>query len=724
MPDAQGRERIAILGGGIGALTTAFELTATPELRAKYAVTVHTLGWRLGGKCATGRGPNGRIQEHGIHGFLGSYYNALPLMARVYEELDRPEGHPLRRFQDAFRAENDVLMWEVADGGWRRWMMALPTNERDPANPEDVAQVSHYMLGAGPFIHGLLDELRRHLAHEKGWRAWLEAKALGVLEDGLDRALRTDPQRVVGDLEAIRDWLWKHLRDVIAGTASLRHVFMQVDYIAAMLRALIKYDVATRGFDPLDDMNFADMLTDCGLTPLTLGSPLTLNTTNLSYQYPRGDTSLPPDMAAGAYLHWSLRSFAYLGSFAWLFEAGTGETIIQPLYELLKRRGVRFEFFHKVEALTLTADRRAVATVEIGVQATPKPGLDGYDPLIRVGELMCWPDRPLTDRLAQGAELEQGDELPPARCGEGPTARPCGGYDLESWWTAWKPVQHLSLRAGEDFDRVVFAISIGAVPHLCPALIEANPAWGRMCEHVTTVPTQALQIWLRKTSTELGAAETDPDVPLSSGVQSDNTDICATFANPQSGVVDFSHLMRWETWPTSGGPKSLWYACGPMDDYDPIPPFTDHAYPKRMDDRVRWQSVQWLQAATGPMLPKAVTNVQRAPGDGVGLDFGLLVCTEDDAATGIARFAQQFHRANIDPTERYVTSPAGSTKYRIKAGETGFANLVISGDWIYTGLNVGSVEGTVMGGRAAANAISGLPRLEDIPGYLLGASRS
>jgi uncharacterized protein with NAD-binding domain and iron-sulfur cluster len=44
-------------------------------------------------------------------------------------------------------------------------------------------------------------------------------------------------------------------------------------------------------------------------------------------------------------------------------------------------------------------------------------------------------------------------------------------------------------------------------------------------------------------------------------------------------------------------------------------------------------------------------------------------------------------------------------------------NLVLAGDWIYTGLNVGSVEGTVMGGRLASYAVSGYPALTDITGY-------
>ena len=49
------RKRVAVLGGGPAAMAAAFELTATEELREAYEVTVHTLGWRLGGKGASGR---------------------------------------------------------------------------------------------------------------------------------------------------------------------------------------------------------------------------------------------------------------------------------------------------------------------------------------------------------------------------------------------------------------------------------------------------------------------------------------------------------------------------------------------------------------------------------------------------------------------------------------------------------------------------------------------
>jgi uncharacterized protein with NAD-binding domain and iron-sulfur cluster len=55
------RKKIAILGGGIAGLTTALHLSATQALRARHDITVYQMGWRLGGKCATGRGPAGRV---------------------------------------------------------------------------------------------------------------------------------------------------------------------------------------------------------------------------------------------------------------------------------------------------------------------------------------------------------------------------------------------------------------------------------------------------------------------------------------------------------------------------------------------------------------------------------------------------------------------------------------------------------------------------------------
>src|SRR5262245_17948579 len=100
---AEGR-RVVILGGGMAGLTAAWELSR-PEHRGRIEVTVVQRGWRLGGKGASSRGRSGRIEEHGLHVWLGYYDNAFRLIREVYGELDRPTtdpGCPIRTCDEAF----------------------------------------------------------------------------------------------------------------------------------------------------------------------------------------------------------------------------------------------------------------------------------------------------------------------------------------------------------------------------------------------------------------------------------------------------------------------------------------------------------------------------------------------------------------------------------------------------------------------------------------------
>ncbi len=86
--------RVAILGGGMAGLATAWRLSA-PGWRDHFeSITVYQRGWRLGGKAASSRGPHGRIEEHGLHVWLGSYENAFTLLRECYAELDRPGTDP------------------------------------------------------------------------------------------------------------------------------------------------------------------------------------------------------------------------------------------------------------------------------------------------------------------------------------------------------------------------------------------------------------------------------------------------------------------------------------------------------------------------------------------------------------------------------------------------------------------------------------------------------
>ena len=60
----------------------------------------------------------------------------------------------------------------------------------------------------------------------------------------------------------------------------------------------------------------------------------------MAFAYKDGNVNTP-DMAAGTAVHDLLRIFfTYRGSFAWKMQAGMGDTVFTPFYEVLKKRGV------------------------------------------------------------------------------------------------------------------------------------------------------------------------------------------------------------------------------------------------------------------------------------------------------------------------------------------------------------------------------------------------
>src|SRR5690349_1881419 len=111
------RKKIAILGGGLGALASAFELTSQPGWQERYEVTVYQKGWRLGGKGASGRGENGRIEEHGLHCFWGFYDNAFTMLGTCYREIDRQTA-PIKNLDEAFKKLSAVWFIDQVNGRW------------------------------------------------------------------------------------------------------------------------------------------------------------------------------------------------------------------------------------------------------------------------------------------------------------------------------------------------------------------------------------------------------------------------------------------------------------------------------------------------------------------------------------------------------------------------------------------------------------------------------
>src|SRR5262249_6914281 len=95
---------------------------------------------RLGGKGASGRnlreGKGKRIEEHGLHVWLGFYENAFALMKAVYAErvVDDPD-EALLTWRDAFKPQSFTpLCIQRDDGSYERVDVEWPTNCDEPGD--------------------------------------------------------------------------------------------------------------------------------------------------------------------------------------------------------------------------------------------------------------------------------------------------------------------------------------------------------------------------------------------------------------------------------------------------------------------------------------------------------------------------------------------------------------------------------------------------------------
>src|SRR5579864_44010 len=136
-----GVKKIAVLGGGMGSLTSVIQLTSDSDWKNKYDITVYQMGWRLGGKGASGRNLTAgqRIEEHGLHLWFGFYDNAFSLMQRCYEELGRAPGSPLATWDEAFFPCREVVLYEQWGDRWIARDFTLPRNPLTPGEHHPLA---------------------------------------------------------------------------------------------------------------------------------------------------------------------------------------------------------------------------------------------------------------------------------------------------------------------------------------------------------------------------------------------------------------------------------------------------------------------------------------------------------------------------------------------------------------------------------------------------------
>ena len=649
---------VAILGGGMAALTTAFELTEGEWANEFERVTVYQRGWRLGGKGASSRGPNGRIEEHGLHVLLGYYDHTFDMMRRCYDALDRERSDPscpIRTWDDAVAPSHLIGVVDEHHGEWQPWVARFSpvagrpgetVDEPDPASPSAMADLVVRSLRLlvdffsslpasdadaggsigfstspdppGPRVaapaHALLDVVRG--AALLGLTLPLSWAERAVRQAGTWTGNR-DLERA---LPALVEPLRRSLRDALRSHTAARRSYALIELVTSNLFGVMTDGLLTHpdGFGAIDDLDYREWLRRHGMDTAALESPLLRGMYDLVFGYEDGDPARPR-FSAGLGLQLATKMLlGYSGAPFWKMQAGMGEVIFAPLYEVLRDRGVEFRFFHRVDALRLAADGRSIAAIDLGLQAELADGVDAYDPLFRVKDLPCWPDAPLRAQLR--------------------------GRTSSTAWTSSRSgrpganVGRRTLQAGEDFDTVVFALSLGMVPHVCGELLAASPAWRSMVDHVGVVPTQAFQLWLSEDEQALGW--TGPEGVTMSG-----------FVEPFDTWASMSHLLPVEDWPEAAEPRSIAYFCSVL-----APPQAGGGGgpdAERENGAVRARAQRFLDRDVATLWPGAV--------DGAGFRWSLLCDGRAHGRfdPGPERFATQYWRANVDrPTCTSSRSPA------------------------------------------------------------------
>jgi uncharacterized protein with NAD-binding domain and iron-sulfur cluster len=724
--------KVAVIGGGCAAISAAFELSR-PAHNGKYQVTIYQLGWRLGGKGASGRGPADRIEEHGLHLWMGSYENAFRLIRECYAELGRDRRKcRIADWRDAFSPAPFIgLVKRSHNGTYWNFLSYFPPGDGLPGDPieeNDPFTVTSYLARTASILRTLL------LAVQAGRSARTSAETGSGTSDKR-RSDQSSPNsgetaadpskriaRLVGLgliatmagvieavemletviaprsiypvtgiaqlLEVIAASARRQIEAMIENDPELLVLWHGIDLAMASMRGILRFGLVSdpRGFDAINDYDFREWLRINGASENSLDSPFIRGAYDLVFAYEDGDYERPRH-GAGVALRGALRMlFSSRGSVFWKMHAGMGDTVFAPMYELLSKRGVAFRFFHRLEKVSLAdpadlapGERAYVKALEFDVQAKIKNGKE-YEPLRDVGGLPCWPSKPDYLQLIDGRKIER-------------EAR-----DFESHWDR-RHVATKTLRVAEDFDFVVLGVGLGAIPHVCQDLIQRDQRWRDMVKHLKTVNTQAFQIWLREDMEQLGWK--DPPLALSA------------FAKPFETWADMSHLIRDERW--KDNPKAIAYFCSVLK--DPVSPreVSADSYPRRRKLEVRENAIRYLNNDIVQLWPEVNRHDQ--------FRWDLLMDPNERASGrkarggNEARFDSQYWTANVNPSERYVLSLPGTQKYRISPLDNTYDNLTIAGDWTTCGLDAGCVEAAVISGRLAAHAISSSPALEEIVAF-------
>jgi uncharacterized protein with NAD-binding domain and iron-sulfur cluster len=815
------RKKVAIVGGGFAAMAAAWELTS-PDNPDACDVTIFQMGGRLGGKAASSRNPDfgDRVEEHGLHLWLGYYDNAFRMVRTCFDELRalEPADPELKQhlasapfnnwdWLSAFERASLVGLADYSSGEWTHWIARFPEyvmgDERGTGiyklangtvrpgihivddqkraypgeapvvargdaceNGEDICLeqpnvaffLTHALRELQAFVESLqlridhlfvpksgdplADDPEELLSQMMNLNPVTRADQIDVLSSDIPRALRMvrltflvpaiqacataarileGPaphlrNHVVAMLDRFVDEMREKIETFVQSDPPARRIWELIDLLAANIRGLVAAGLeGSDDFSSLDEFNYQDWLRMNRVAERTLRNPIARGAHDLGFAYANGDPR-DPQIAAGQALDAACRFFfMYKGALFWRLKAGMGDVVFAPMYLALRSRGVKFRFFHRLDEIDLDEDGTTVRRLrlwrQVKLSITDREAPTNYKPLVIVDnkEMSGWRARPHKEQFAY--DQQTIDAYDRALNGEDRRAY----MNFESVWCNWEHGEAVFAtvggRAGDGeqanpfwvghYDDVIVTVPIAALGRvsrqLGAARHDAGRRWREMLKHLGTVATQTMQVWVTKTTRELGW--THGQVSYSA------------FVHPFDTWADLSQLIQVENQPDAHG---VHYFCSVLP-AEYVPPID--ADPAQIAETleavaavVRENARRFLSDWVLHLWPDAV---QRYPNV---FKWELLVAKKEQA--GARRLESQHIVANVDPSERYTQSLPGTTKYRIRPDDTGFEHLFIAGDWTDCGFNVGCVESAVISGRLASAGITGFPDTRVIPGYV------
>jgi uncharacterized protein with NAD-binding domain and iron-sulfur cluster len=706
-------KKVVIIGGGPAGVAAAFWLTA-PEQNDRYQVTLYTQGWRLGGKCASGRNQSeaDRIEEHGLHMLMGCYQNAFATLRACYDAWSPPPLSPITTWTQAFLPQRQVsLMEEDGPGGsWAPWN--FPDLPKMPGEPGDgygvgrgalVAAAAHLnemhtpvsrladwleqSVGAQNLVPGGADAIEALRAFTAGPLVGMARPAGEMAGSATDTAYPTAEVTTTDKINAL-ETANKQLRDALedktkqgesirldrvqassvqvgsvrAGSVQVESV--QLDLLGDASRLLILAnlgcaiglgylrDIMGRGEAALDKLNEQDFRAWLS----TCGA----STETLASAPIRAIYDLAFAFPGGVASDINNGSIAAGVTYRFVMELAFGYCNA-PLWKMAAGMGdiVFAPLYQVLEA------RQPGCVKFFSRLSDMSAGADGRIQSIDISVQALTnggaPYQPLISvnnllcwpNQPNWDQLQNGDVLKK------------DGVDFESSFCAVSAGSE-TLKVDQDFDLVILAIPPAAILKTPASFTNGNTDWQTALQGSCSVATQSLQLWLTPTVEQLG--------------WNLGTTVLTAFAEDYDSWGDMSHVLRMESWNGANTPHALGYFVGCL----PVPQ-TPPPTPGSMDQDVTELASQWMSQSLSTLWPNYVQG----------------------------QVVSRYDLANFDGSDLYVLTPGGtnvSSRFS-PASTAGFQNLYAVGDWTRTRFSGGCFESAIESGMLASRAISGIPAL-------------